>query len=180
MGAGDLKMADILIKQEWENRVFPAMVDNRILPCILERLDGTPARIRDKTSKIPKDIINRVLPGKWSIKEEIGHLIDLEPLWAIRIKQIKSLEMEMTAADMSNRKTHTACHNGRYIDEIVDEFEDVRRHTVEMISAFTLYDMDKYSFHPRLRKPMRIVDLAYFIAEHDDHHLAQITFLSNQ
>jgi len=30
------------------------------------------------------------------------------------------------------------------------------------------------SLHPRLKTPMRIVDLAYFVAEHDDHHIAAI------
>lgn len=28
--------------------------------------------------------------------------------------------------------------------------------------------------HPRLKKPMRLVDHLYFVAEHDDHHLAFI------
>jgi hypothetical protein len=28
--------------------------------------------------------------------------------------------------------------------------------------------------HPRLKKPMRLVDHLYFAAEHDDHHLAWI------
>jgi hypothetical protein len=35
----------------------------------------------------------------------------------------------------------------------------------------------KSSFHPRLKKPMRIVDLFLFVAEHDDHHLARIAEL---
>jgi hypothetical protein len=39
-------------------------------------------------------------------------------------------------------------------------------------------DLDKSSLHPRLMKPMKIIDLAFFVAEHDDHHLAQITFLT--
>jgi|GEM_PF-4393916 len=30
------------------------------------------------------------------------------------------------------------------------------------------------ALHPRLKTPMRIVDLAYFVAEHDDHHLSRI------
>ena len=34
-------------------------------------------------------------------------------------------------------------------------------------------------FHPRLGTPMRLIDLAFFVAEHDDHHLAQITHLAN-
>jgi hypothetical protein len=28
--------------------------------------------------------------------------------------------------------------------------------------------------HPRLKQPMRLVDHLYFVAEHDDHHLATI------
>jgi len=28
--------------------------------------------------------------------------------------------------------------------------------------------------HPRLQKPMRVVDHLFFVAEHDDHHLAKI------
>lgn len=33
--------------------------------------------------------------------------------------------------------------------------------------------------HPRLKQPMRLVDHLYFVAEHDDHHLACIWELIN-
>jgi hypothetical protein len=32
--------------------------------------------------------------------------------------------------------------------------------------------------HPRLKQPMRLVDHLYFVAEHDDHHLAHIWALT--
>jgi hypothetical protein len=31
--------------------------------------------------------------------------------------------------------------------------------------------------HPRLKVPMTPVDLAWFDAEHDDHHLVKINFI---
>ena len=34
------------------------------------------------------------------------------------------------------------------------------------------------ALHPRLNQPMRVVDMAFFTAEHDDHHLARMTELS--
>jgi hypothetical protein len=37
--------------------------------------------------------------------------------------------------------------------------------------------IQRTALHPRLNVPMRVLDWAYFIAEHDDHHLAQITVL---
>jgi hypothetical protein len=36
-------------------------------------------------------------------------------------------------------------------------------------------DVFKFSLHPRLKTPMRTIDLFTFVAEHDDHHLAKIT-----
>ncbi|MFI5212137.1 MAG: hypothetical protein ACHQIH_04585 [Ignavibacteria bacterium] len=30
------------------------------------------------------------------------------------------------------------------------------------------------AMHPRLKQPMRIIDIAFFTAEHDDQHLAII------
>ncbi len=35
-------------------------------------------------------------------------------------------------------------------------------------------DWAKSALHLRLQQPMRIVDIAYFNAEHDDYHLARI------
>ena len=64
----------------WFERKFPALEDNGIYPSILERLEGTSARLTDKMKRINANIpISQ--EGKWSIKKEIGHLIDLEPLW---------------------------------------------------------------------------------------------------
>jgi hypothetical protein len=33
------------------------------------------------------------------------------------------------------------------------------------------------ALHPRLGTPMRLLDHVLFIAEHDDHHLARISWL---
>jgi hypothetical protein len=35
--------------------------------------------------------------------------------------------------------------------------------------------VERTAHHPRLNKPMRVIDLALFIAEHDDYHLARIS-----
>ena len=35
-------------------------------------------------------------------------------------------------------------------------------------------DVFKYALHPRLKTPVRIMDLFLFVAEHDDHHMVRI------
>jgi hypothetical protein len=37
--------------------------------------------------------------------------------------------------------------------------------------------IQKTALHPRLQMEIRVLDLAFFIAEHDDHHLARISEL---
>src|ERR1700683_1816610 len=95
-------------KTEWFKRGFPAIDDNGILPCIIERLRGTPARIDEMVSQLNPDLLVLKPDGKWSIKEQIGHLSDLEPLWLGRIEDISGGLSELRVADLTNRKTNTA------------------------------------------------------------------------
>jgi hypothetical protein len=36
---------------------------------------------------------------------------------------------------------------------------------------------ERAATHPRLEQPMRLLDWIFFVAEHDDHHLAHVTRL---
>ena len=48
---------------------------------------------------------------------------------------------------------------------------------VEFLENAIAEDLNKSALHPRLQTPMKIIYLAFFVAEHDDHHLAYITYL---
>ena len=81
----------------------------------------------------------------------------------------------MRPADLENRKTHEADHNQRSLDQLLSEFRAARMATVVKVESH-LGDLAKRSaLHPRLQQPMTVVDLLYFVAEHDDHHLARIS-----
>lgn len=164
----------------WLSRTFPAIEDSGLLPNILERLQGTPARLEEKMRTYPGSINNKPLADKWSIKQEIGHLIDLEVLGLERIGQLKAGQPELTAADMSNRKTQEGDHDKRPFEDLLAEFRTERSKLVASFHSLSDAELEHASFHPRLKRPMKAVDLAYFIAEHDDHHLAQITYLLQQ
>jgi hypothetical protein len=92
-------------KTNWFDRTFPIIEDNGLLPGIIERLEGTPARLTEKVSKVTDDF-NSGLDDKWSIKKEIGHLTDLEPLWYERLLQILDDNPDMKPADITNLRTH--------------------------------------------------------------------------
>ncbi len=66
----------------WFERKFDFPATQNIMPSIIERLDGTSVRVRQKMERIDPSIIALRLNGKWSILDQIGHLGDLEPLWS--------------------------------------------------------------------------------------------------
>jgi uncharacterized damage-inducible protein DinB len=115
--------------------------------------------------------------GRWSVQENVGHLLDLEPLWHRRAQQIVDGEAELEATDLTNRRTHEADHNTRRLDDLLAEFRDLRGRFVKLVLTADATVLQRTALHPRLRTPMRLIDLAVFVADHDDHHLAAISEL---
>jgi hypothetical protein len=48
---------------------------------------------------------------------------------------------------------------------------------VRRLEAFSEGGAAVTALHPRLRVAMNVVDVAYFVSEHDDYHLTRITEL---
>jgi uncharacterized damage-inducible protein DinB len=164
-------------RTQWFDRTFAPIADNGLLPSILERLDGTPARLRGKLA-LAKTHLAPASKDGWSIKKEVGHLLDLEPLWYERALQIIGGEGHLIKADLTNRKTHEADHDAAEMENLIAAFAAEREKLVTALAEASDADLEKSALHPRLGTPMRLIDLAFFVAEHDDHHLAQITQLA--
>jgi hypothetical protein len=59
-------------------------------------------------------------------------------------------------------------------EKVLDYFHFNRRKNIERYMSLTSVDLEKSALHPRLKVVMTPVDLAWFDAEHDDHHLVRI------
>ena len=166
------------MKQEkWFNRYFDFSTNQNIFPSIIERLTGTPARLEEKLSLIPENKTTIQVDGTWSIKENVGHLSDLEPLWQGRLEDILSGKTDLRPTDLQNRQTSEANHNAVAVEELLKRFRQIRRQTIDLLQNLNEEQIFKSALHPRLKTPMRTMDLFLFVAEHDDHHLARITEL---
>lgn len=164
---------------KWFERRFDFSFPVELYPNLCARLRGTSARLEELVLFAPREKLTRKENGKWSAQETAGHLLDLEPLWLARVENFVEATKELAVADLSNRKTHEAQHNGRSIADIVAEFRTARAKLLERVSAFDPAMFGRTALHPRLKTPLRLVDHLYFVAEHDDHHLAQIWSLLN-
>ena len=165
---------------KWFERTFDFSFQQNIFPSIIERLSGTYVRLESKIEDIPADLLEIKPNEKWSIKENIGHLSDLEPLWHGRLDDILNEEKYLRPTDLENKKTDFAQHNKTNIDELLRQFQEVRNITLEKLSKLEEADIFKSALHPRLEQPMRTIDLFLFVAEHDDHHLSRITEITKK
>lgn len=165
---------------DWVSRKFNFDFPVGMLPGIIERLRGTPLRIASLLKGVPAGILTRRINDRWSIQEEVGHLVEVETLWERRLDQFAAGESELAAADMSNRRTEEANYNEQPLLGILSQFERARGDLVSRLETLDEAAAGITALHPRLQISMRPVDLAFFAAEHDDHHLARMRTIRNQ
>jgi uncharacterized damage-inducible protein DinB len=158
----------------WFERRFDFSFPVELYPNICVRRRGTPARLEEMARSAGREALIRKNGPKWSVQETAGHLLDLEPLWLARVEDFIAGATGLTAADLRNRKTHEAGHNERAMPDILSEFRAARGKLSQRVSDLSPEMFDRTALHPRLKTPMRLVDHLFFVAEHDDHHLAQI------
>lgn len=159
---------------KWVERVFEFGQPLGVFPCTLERLRGTPARLEELVRGLTHGRLTARVSGAWSIQEQVGHLYDLDELHAGRIEDYRLGLEVLRPADITNRRTHEAGHNSADIGRLLALFREARTEFVRRLEELDDETLGRTALHPRLRKPMRVVDMALFTAEHDDHHLASI------
>lgn len=162
---------------KWTDRRFNFDFPAGIYPEMIERVRGTPARLEDLVAGLPPETLTAQIDGRWSMQENAGHLLDLESMVSQRIDEYLAGSATLHAADMSNRKTYDASHNDVPVDTILKAFRTARQEIVNRLESFDAEIFERSALHPRLNVPMRLVDMLFFQAEHDDYHLARISEL---
>jgi len=163
----------------WFERKFEFSFPVELSPNVCARLRGTPARLEEALRGRPSESLVRKAQGNWSAQEHAGHLLDLEALWVARVGDYIADSEQLTVADLRNQKTDEANHNGRPLEEILTEFRAARGRLLKRVEEVDASLFARAIPHPRLKTPMRLVDHLYFVAEHDDHHLARMWALVN-
>jgi hypothetical protein len=163
-----------VIQIDWLKRTFTFDFPVEVFPGIVERLRGTPARIAELVRGVPHGMLINRAAGRWSVNEHVGHLIDLDDLDHVRLNEYIAGADALSAADMTNQKTHEAGYNDVAINTLIDYFRERRLDLVNRLESLSDDIIVRTALHPRLQRPLRLVDWTFFVAEHDDHHLARI------
>ena len=157
----------------WFERNLVFGKPKEMLPYFLERLNGTIARIAAKVHNIPEAMLSAQPNGKWSVKQNIGHLAEVDEIANKRIHEMISGISPMSPAVFEPK----ANYNEMPMEALLQFFTNTRQVNIRKYDRLTDEELSKASLHPRLKVMMTPVDLAWFDAEHGDHHLVKINFI---
>ena len=143
----------------------------------IEILDRTPTVLKSLLSNLNNDwVIQNEGPETFSPYDVVGHLIHGERTdWVVRAKIILTagLEKPFTAYD---RFAQFKESKGKTIQQLLDEFELVRKENIGWLQSIQLTedDLDRKGMHPELGE-VSLRNLLSTWVVHDLTHLAQIT-----
>jgi hypothetical protein len=153
----------------WFERNLKFGYPKEMLPYFLERLEGSIVRIQAKVKGIDDTILSTKLNDKWSIKQNIGHLAEVDEIANKRMD-----EMVNGVPTLSPAVFEPKDYNPWPIEKVLEFFKITRQKNLIKYKSIPETNLLKSSLHPRLKVQMTPVDLAWFDAEHDDHHFVTI------
>ena len=159
---------------KWIDRKFDFDFPASIYPDLIKRLETTPLRLETLVKEIPPDILTVQPSHKWSIQENVGHLLTVDGLFAGRLDDYAAGAAELRPAKVDGSRTDQAVYNSWQMSTILTDFRDTRVAYINRLKDFETDFFERESWHPRLQQPMRVCDMLYFQAEHDDYHLQKI------
>ncbi len=110
----------------------------------------------------------RYAPGKWSVKEVVGHMADTERVLSYRaLRFARGDETPLPGFD-ENALVANAGFDARPLADLLGEFEAVRRATVALFRGFPPEAARRRGVANE--KTVSVRALAYIIAGHERHH----------
>lgn len=125
------------------------------LGCLLEGLDDDAADFR-------------YAPGKWSVKEVLGHLLDAERIFGYRILRIARGDQTPLPGFDENAFVAAAEFGARPLESLLDEYDLVRGGTLALLKGLPASSLDRTGSANGRTVSVRL--LAWMVAGHERHH----------
>jgi hypothetical protein len=140
-----------------------------VLRAMGAQIEATLTALRKVT---PQDSLRRYAPGKWSVREVLGHMIDGERIFAYRALRFARNDRTELPGFEQDDYVPAGRFDDRPWEDLIGEFEAVRRANILMFRGF---DGDAWSRRGvASENEMSVRALAYVIAGHELHHMGVI------
>ena len=111
----------------------------------------------------------RYEPGKWSVKEVLGHLMDAERVWAYRALRIARGDQTPLAGFDENAWVPEGHFDSRPLPGLVSEYSTVRAATLALFASLEPEWLTRRG--TAIGQEVSVRALAHIIAGHELHHV---------
>ena len=147
----------------------------------LEAAEKSPKEIAAAVSGLSPAVLHyKPAPEKWSILEILGHLADIEIVYAYRLRQMLADQNPIIAPMDQNAWARNLGYMDMAAPELVAVYGLNRHHNLRLLRRLKPADLEKSAFHPERKQDVTVARLVEMMAGHGVDHLAQIERLKKE
>jgi len=147
----------------------------------LEAAEKSPKQVAAAVSGLSEKVLRyKPAPDKWCILEILGHLADIEIIYAYRLRQmladkkpvIAPMDQDEWARNLGYMETPPA--------ELIALYGLNRHANLRLLQRLKPGDLEKSAFHPESKNDITVAELVERMGAHGASHLAQIEKLKKE
>jgi len=141
----------------------------------LEVAEASPKKIAMAASGLTDRVLRyKPSPDKWCVLEILGHLADIEIVYAYRMRQILADEKPVIAPMDQDAWARNLGYMQSTAAELIAAYGLNRHETLQLLRRVKLEDLKKSAFHPELKRDVTLAELVERMGQHGTDHLTQI------
>ena len=151
------------------------------LKAYLDEAEKNPRQIAAAVSGLPDKVLRyKPAPDKWSILEVLGHMADIEIVYAHRLRQMLADSQPHIVPIDQNAWAQRLGYLETPAPELIAVYGLIRLHNLRLLRRLKTGDLKKGAFHPELNRQFTVAELVERIAKHGASHLGQIEKLKQE
>jgi DinB family protein len=141
----------------------------------IETAEKSPSQIARAVSGVSEQALRfKPAPDKWCILEILGHLTDMETLYAYRIRQMLADEKPVIAPIDQDAWAKNLGYLESSPPELIALYGLNRHANLQLLRRLKPGDLDKSAYHPELKRQFTVAEMVERIGVHGANHLEQI------
>jgi hypothetical protein len=141
----------------------------------LDAAEKSPKQVAAAVSGLAEKTLRyKPAPDKWCILEILGHLADVEIVYAYRLRQMLADKKPVIAPMDQDDWVRSLGYMETPAPELIALYGLNRHANLRLLQRLKPGDLEKSAFHPESRKNFTVAELVERMATHGANHLAQI------
>jgi uncharacterized damage-inducible protein DinB len=147
----------------------------------LDAAEKSPKQVAAAVLRLPEKTLRyKPAPDKWCILEVLGHLADIEIVYAYRLRQMLADSKPVIAPMDQNDWARNLGYTETPPAELIALYGLNRHANLRLLQRLKPADLEKSAYHPELKKDVTVAEMVEKLGGHGASHLEQIERLKKE